>query len=308
MEFTNDCILGYPLTPDEFSLVDSGTITYFVKSLGNIRVTMPAYTELLNVLKLGTENDSYSDAFPRFQLAGIARNAYERQQEPPLFDSLFIREGYKQEKVPATFKEKSNHLLMHLYSQGGNENQKFELNSTRDFPLTYTDTNEFERIVEGLVKAGHIRYSKRHQTGRVGLLFMSVELTAMGIDEAEKQLPVMPLVGLVEQQIETGDVSTNERINHAKSLFFGPYATAHDKRSACETLSYVLEPFRDDLASFFTTSDVSDFFQLVNRFDIRHNKSTTTNLIYEEQLEWVFYTLLNTINTYVKLKNSPTPL
>lgn len=31
-------------------------------------------------------------------------------------------------------------------------------------------------------------------------------------------------------------------------------------------------------------------------------KETTKNLIYPEQLEWIFYTLLNTINTYTKLK------
>lgn len=75
-----------------------------------------------------------------------------------------------------------------------------------------------------------------------------------------------------------------------------------DKRSACETLSFVLEPLRKDLTSFFSTGDVSDFFLLVNRFDIRHNKTSTTSLVHEEQLEWVFYTLLNTITTYTKLK------
>jgi hypothetical protein len=75
-----------------------------------------------------------------------------------------------------------------------------------------------------------------------------------------------------------------------------------DKRSACETLSYVLEPLRKELEAFFSTSDVSDFFQLVNRFDVRHNKSSTINLVHEEQLEWVFYTLLNSISTFTKLK------
>lgn len=307
MEFTHDCILGYELKPSEFSLID-GTIQYFVKSLGKVNVTIAAYNELINDLETNSDGDKYSNVFPRHQLAGITRNAYERQQEPPLFDSLFIREGYLMEKAPTVFKEKSNRLLMYLYAQGGNENKKFELNSTSDFPLAYAEFEEFERIVDGLEKAHYIRYSKRHRMGRVGLLFTSVELTALGISEVEKQLPSVPLLSLVEQQIQTGDAVTDERINHAKDLFFAPYATAHDKRSACETLSYVLEPLRDDLVTFFSVSDVSDFFQIVNRFDIRHNKSTTTNLVYQEQLEWVFYTLLNTISMYVKLKKSPTPL
>ena len=75
-------------------------------------------------------------------------------------------------------------------------------------------------------------------------------------------------------------------------------------RSACETLSYVLERLRTELEAYFSTKDIADFFQLVNRFDIRHNKETTKALQHPEQLEWVFYTLLNTINTYIKIKNN----
>ena len=133
-------------------------------------------------------------------------------------------------------------------------------------------------------------------------LFKNVEITTWGLEEVEKQLPQIPLIGLVDQEITTGNIAVDEKINHAKNLFFSSSSTLDDKRSACETLSFVLEPLRDDLNSFFSTSDVSDFFQIVNRFDIRHNKSTTINLVHEEQLEWVFYTLLNTIATYVKLK------
>ena len=73
-------------------------------------------------------------------------------------------------------------------------------------------------------------------------------------------------------------------------------------RSACETLSYILEPLREDLKNYFSQKDVSDFFQIVNTFDIRHNKYMTKNIVHIEQLEWVFYTLLNSINTFVKLK------
>ena len=110
------------------------------------------------------------------------------------------------------------------------------------------------------------------------------------------------MISLVNQEIQTGNPQIDMNINHAKKLFFKTDATIAEKRSACESLSFVLEPLRDDLNSFFSSSDISDFFQIVNRFDIRHNKETTTKLVHEEQLEWIFYTLLNTINVYTKLK------
>ncbi len=49
-------------------------------------------------------------------------------------------------------------------------------------------------------------------------------------------------------------------------------------------------------------SDTEDFFNIVNNFDIRHNKNRVKLINNEEQLEWIFYSLLNTINTYVKMK------
>jgi hypothetical protein len=48
--------------------------------------------------------------------------------------------------------------------------------------------------------------------------------------------------------------------------------------------------------------DTEYFFRIVNEFSIRHNKLSTKRINSEEQLEWVFYCLLNTINTYVKMK------
>ena len=73
-------------------------------------------------------------------------------------------------------------------------------------------------------------------------------------------------------------------------------------RSACENLSYVLEPLRKDCEVLFTKSDTNVFFKIINDFDIRHNKNTTKQIEFPEQLEWIFYSLLNTINTYTKLK------
>ena len=64
----------------------------------------------------------------------------------------------------------------------------------------------------------------------------------------------------------------------------------------------MLEPNRyDELKSLFE-GDTEYFFRLVNEFNIRHNKVSTKKIEHEEQLEWLFYSLLNTINTFVKLK------
>jgi len=42
---------------------------------------------------------------------------------------------------------------------------------------------------------------------------------------------------------------------------------------------------------------------MVNNFNIRHNKTSTKVIEHEVQLEWIFYSLLNTITTYIKIRN-----
>lgn len=298
MDITKDCIIGYELKPENIKSLTDMTVGYFNKSLGNVRVTLPAYQALMK------------GDFDRFIFAGILRNAFANEEEPPLIDSAFINGGYKSFNYPKTFKEKTYHLLKYLYDHGGNENGKFELNSTIDYSITYSNpqSDEFVRIVQQLEKRNMVTIGKSESLMRGKMrIFWNVELTTEGMEEIEKSLPTVPLIGLVEQKITTGDVTTDEKINHAKNLFFKERATLAEKRSACETLSHILEPLREDLKIFFSKNDVSDFFHIVNKFDIRHNKQETTKLIHEEQLEWVFYTLLNTINTYIKLKNKSNP-
>lgn len=133
-------------------------------------------------------------------------------------------------------------------------------------------------------------------------LYTGVKVTNLGKEEAKKALPKIPLFGLINQTITTGERERDEKLNHARELFFREPQTFDNMRSACETLSYVLEPLRDNLKYYFESKDVSDFFQIVNKFDIRHNKETTMKVVEPEQLEWVFYSLLNTISAYSKLK------
>lgn len=290
-EIKQDCLIGRNIKPEDIKPLTSLTVEYFEQTVGNVKVTLVAYDELM------------TGDFERYIIAGITRNAFENKEDPPLIDSNFLREGFKATNPPIDFKEKSRSFLKFIYDHGGRENKKFEFNSTKDFPIAYAELDEFIRIIEYLEKQNWIEIGRTHKIGAMASqrLFTNVELTTWGQDEIEKQLPQIPLIGLVEQKITTGNIAVDEKINHAKNLFFKDNSSMDDKRSACESLSFVLEPLRSDLSSFFSTSDVSDFFQIVNRFDVRHNKDQTIQIVHEEQLEWVFYTLLNSINTYTKL-------
>jgi hypothetical protein len=292
MTFERCAIIGYPLNPEEIKPLTGSTLEYETEFVGKVKITLPAYQELLE------------GSFERYIIAGICKDRTLKNEEPVLIDSKFIREGYKRLNPPIEFDEKCNHFLKYLYQFGGKENREFEINSTKHFPLAFADQEEFTRIVDQLKSDFYITIRKTHQMGRgrESQIYMGVKMTSSGKDEAKKSLPKMPLFGLVSQEITTGNIEVDEKINHARQLFFNEIPTLDKMRSACETLSYVLEPLRDDLKSYFSQKDVSDFFQIVNTFDIRHNKDTTKNLIHEEQLEWVFYSLLNTINAYTKLK------
>jgi hypothetical protein len=293
MNITNCAITGYQLKPNELKPLTSTTIEYETQVVGKVKITIPVYNELFN------------GAFERYLIAGICKHKTLNNLEPLLIDSQFIREGYKNEDPPVDFEEKCYALLKVLYNQGGKENKEFELNSTRDFSLAYANSEEFCRIVDQLENSHHITVRKTQNMARGNeiKIFMGVKLTSAGKKEAQKALPKMPMINLVNQTISTGDGEVDEKINHARTLFFSEPTSLDKMRSACETLSYVLEPLREDLKTYFGQKDVADFFQIVNTFDIRHNKEMTKNIILPEQLEWVFYTLLNTINTYTKIKN-----
>jgi hypothetical protein len=250
-EIKQDCLLGRDIKPQDIKPITGPTIEYYEQTVGNVIVTLVAYNELM------------TGEFERHIIAGITRNAYEDKQAPPLIDSQFIRDGYKALNPPTDFKEKVHRLLKYLYEHGGRENEKFELNSTMIFPLAYAEPDEFIRIVEYLEKQNWIEISRTHKIGAMASqrLFMGVELTTWRMDEIEKQFPQIPLVGLVAPKITTGNIAVDEKINHAKNLFFKENATLDDKRSACETLSYVLEPLRNELATFFLQRMLVIFFK-----------------------------------------------
>ena len=242
------------------------------------------------------------DKKTRLKLAGTCRNAFENGHRPFEISSALVTNVDK-EQTPDTLRAKAVHLLKYMYKRGGKDYQDFEFSSVKDYPLIYgDDAAEFNKAIKHLQSQMFINIGD--ELGMAGHLvkYLGVVMTDWGINEVEKKLPSIPLISLVQQEIATGNTAADAKINHAKKLFFEEPSSLDKMRSACETLSYVLEPLRDDLKDLFSTNDVSDFFQLVNRFDIRHNKEQTKSLVHPEQLEWVFYTLLNTISIYVKLK------
>ena len=294
MQLLHHCILtGYQF--DETVKFDETTgsfISYNFYPVGKVKIALSILIELKN-------NKQFHNPI----LAGICRNAFENKEEPPLITRDFIDNGLKNYSYPKNFKEKALHLLKFWYDREGNNFKSFRFNAFGDYTLCYAESpDEFKKIIEYLDEKNFIKVGHEIALARGQKQYENVQMTDYGIEEVEKELPKVPMIGLVSQQITTGNIEIDEKINHAKDLFFKEPKTVDRMRSACETLSYVLEPLRKDLDKYFKAKDVSDFFQIVNNFDIRHNKEHTKDIVHPEQLEWVFYSLLNTINVYTKLK------
>lgn len=292
LKFDRCCITGYKFSGNEVKPVTSSVLEYSTPFVGNVKVELSVYVEMLNDGSL----------FPRDILSGITKNRTLNGEEPVIFTHEFVTEGYKSLNPPTEFEEKALHFLRYLYNNGGDVNKNFELKSGAHCMIAYATPDEFNRILDYLSDEQFIDIGHSTKLAGGSVLYQRIKVSSLGKDEAKKGLPKMPLYGLVSQEIVTGDRTIDEKINHARTLFFDKPSTMDKMRSACETLSHILEPLRDDLVNYFSEKDVSSFFQIVNTFDVRHNKDSTKNLHHPEQLEWIFYTLLNTINTYYKIK------
>jgi len=232
-------------------------------------------------------------------IRGLARNSAIRK-EAPYTISYKLYSQLNNQDIPYGFDARVKHLLKYLYDHGGKEYVAFELSSERDSAISYSSRDEFERIIKCLVSEGWIIYNNLTATKNT-YLYHQVQITRGGIQEIEKGQPVMPLIHIVNASIKTGTPDIDAKIEHAKRLFFEPPSSLDHKRSACETLSFVIEGYRKELSGIFH-GDTEIFFQIVNQFHIRHNNNKTKAIEHEEQLEWIFYGLLNTVHTYVKMK------
>lgn len=268
-------------------------ISYEFSVVGKVNIALPTLLSLINERK-----------YKHPILAGICRNAFENKIEPPLITQDLISNGLKNIEYPKSFKEKNRHFLKYMYNNGGKDFKLFSFVNASDYTICYAeDLNEFSNILNYLSDNRFIKWHSEQGMSGTRKRYHEVQMTDKGIEEVEKDLPNIPLIGLAEQKIATGDILVDEKINHAKELFFRLPQTLDRMRSACETLSYILEPLRKKSKNYISSKDVEDFFIIVNNFDIRHNKDKTKNLEHPEQLEWIFFSLLNTINTYTKLKN-----
>lgn len=234
-------------------------------------------------------------------LAGICRNT-DNNSEPPIINDDFVRNGIKEYVIPRNFEEKCAHLLKYIYENGGKEMNPFKFNSRYDYTIAYADSaDEFIRILNRLKQRNQIEFSTFDPTPAI-VEFENLLLTDGGIVKVNEINPQFLMIDLLRQKISTGNLNLDAKIETARELFFYMPVNMDKMRSACETLIHILEPFRTDMEKYLSKKDVNAFFQIVNDFDIRHNKDHTKSIMYPEQLEWVFYTLLNSINLYVKLK------
>jgi hypothetical protein len=293
MNFENCPITGIKIKSQDFqsNLPIENTYTYRVPPVGEVTLSHQAWLILER------------NAFPQKSIiAGYCRNIFDRKGNGPRIYTDFINEGYKSVDVPSSFDEKWTHLLEYLYEAGGKESQTFTLNSLADYTITYSpNPDEFNRIVEHLKLLNLIKYKSKDETNTSKVVFNQIALTIEGFEQAKKSLPSDPMIKLVREDFGLGDNETNEKVNHAIKLFHTD-SSMDNKRSACETLSFILEPLRNELKKEFN-GDTEDFFNIVNNFNIRHNKDRNKRIEHEAQLDWVFYGLLNTIRTYFLLKN-----
>jgi len=287
------CIITKRKFDDSFKLLNDPMFRghkYFFKPVGIVYITEMAE----NII-----NNDYNISV----VAGLCRSAYELKKTPPMIDTELLKSLDTLKYIPRNFMEKYNHFLLLLFKTGGSEYMARTIKIDDDYPLAFAnDSAEFQRIVDFAINSNDLECSKSVPTEARGKIeYSDLRFTSTGFKKINKI--TNNYFSIVQPIIDSGNTETDQKINHACSLFYQENSTIEDKRSACEELSYILEPFRRDLTEYFVDKDVNLFFQLVNDFDIRHNKEYTKKIIYEEQIEWVFKCLLNTLVTYIIIRN-----
>ncbi|MEO8587817.1 MAG: hypothetical protein ABI432_00465 [Flavobacteriales bacterium] len=283
---------GYVGSPGAISTL----LTYTNAAVGRVLIGELFYQGLVNVGQR------------RPLLAGYCRQEYEASRKPIVLVHGPAEELERTLKYPKTLKEKEAHILQYVYAKGGNEGKWFDFQSKRDYPLCYcTGPAELEAVMSNLIDRDLVECRKTHLGGYNNTNY-HLRLRAHALDELEAHLSHGPMVGLTSQTVVTSNPDWNTRISHAIDLFNEQPRTKERMRSAVVELSAVLEPLRGKLEEQFGKKDTNVFFQLVNEFDVRHNKNEINRLEHDEQLEWLYYAFLNTLNTYAKLERKLNPV
>lgn len=291
MEFLMDKkTLRCPITGIEskyLGMTKNNAYVYQNSVVGKVEVTIYAY-EMIEDL---TESKKKI-------IAGYCRNG--NYSHDMVLITTDIVKSIDQLDFPKGFKQQKNHLLKRIFQSGnGDERQSKDYDCNKDFPIAYCDSPErMNRLMEALLNSDLIECVNPHSAFD-NELYLEVCVT----DQAEEQILFNPDIYLTTELKRfisfTGIAKIDERIQAALDQFAKHNIEA--KKAACSILASVLEPIREDCKKYLDSKSVEDFFNIVNNFDIRHNKKTTKELIHPEQVEWVFYSLLNTINTYYKL-------
>jgi len=108
---------------------------------------------------------------------------------------------------------------------------------------------------------------------------------------------------IFEETVMTGDSKNIDgRIHTAIIKYRRHDSTADEKKDAVRTLADVLEYLKKEGTRLPTKND-SDLFNIINNFDIRHhNREQKGEYNKEIWYDWMFYTLLSSINVLLKLR------
>ena len=264
---------------------------YYFKPVGNVYIS--------SIAKSAIENGEGDLGV----FAGLCRCAFELNETTPVISSELFDLVDKSKDIPRNFKDKYDHFLYILYKTGGKDYKTHTIEVEDDYPLAFaSDISELQRIVDLAISSGELECPNRIDTEEIGtIIYSDLRFTPKGLKKVDKL--INNYFSIVQPKIDSGNNEIDRKINHAVSLFYQENATIEDKRSAAEELSFILEPYRKDMEKYFIDKDVNFFFHIVNEFDIRHNKEKTKKLIYVEQVEWIFQSLLNTLTTFIRLKN-----
>jgi hypothetical protein len=292
----NTCVLtGYQFSQCEGQLLSTEGDNYSYKTL---------LTGIVNIKKETYELLKSQGRFRNPILAGMCRSYNELKQTPPLIDTSLV-DNSSTLNPPSTPKEKLFHFLKLIYDMGGKDLVAFDFVSTKDYPLVYgKDAGEFNDILKLADSKSLIEIGNRLPMAQNTVQYRNVRLTDYGIQEVEQVRPSIPMRDLLSNEFFTGDLKIDGQISHAKKLFLQEPRTTENLRSACEQLSFIAEPIRSELEkSKGNDVDFDTFFNIVNNFEVRHNKVSNKPIHFSEQYEFIFYGLLNALIFYYKSKN-----
>lgn len=148
-------------------------ITYEFIVVGKVKITQPA---LLMLTDKETPNNPI--------LAGICRNAFENNNEPPLITEDFISNELKTIKHPKSFIEKYIHFLKFIYSN----KQKKNFFNAADYSISFAeDSEEFTNILNYLNENSFLKWDSVLTMAGYRKRYYNVQITAKGIDKIKNR-------------------------------------------------------------------------------------------------------------------------